>query len=53
MLKGLQPGNNGIWEMSFQRTLTGGLELNLEYTGRVSENQNVVHYGGVQVRWTF
>jgi len=53
MLKGLQPGNNGIWEVSFQRTLTGGLELNLEYTGRVSENQNVIHYGGVQVRWTF
>ena len=53
MLKGLQPGNNGIWEVSFQRTLTGGLELNFEYTGRISENQSVVHYGGAQVRWTF
>jgi hypothetical protein len=53
MLKGLQPGNNGIWELSLQRTLTGGLELNIDYTGRVSENQSVVHYGGVQVRWTF
>jgi hypothetical protein len=53
MLKGLQPGNNGIWELSFQRTLTGGLELNLDYTGRVSENQSVIHYGGIQVRWNF
>ena len=53
MFKGLQPGNNGIWSLSFQRTLTGGLELNLDYTGRVSENQSVIHYGGIQVRWTF
>ena len=53
MLKGLQPGNNGIWEVTFQRTLTGGLELNFNYTGRVSENQKVIHYGGIQVRWNF
>jgi hypothetical protein len=53
MLKGLQPGNNGIWEAAFQRTLTGGLDMSINYTGRVSENQKVIHYGGVQVRWNF
>jgi len=53
MLKGLLPGNNGIWETTFQRTLTGGLEMSLNYTGRVSENQKVIHYGGIQVRWNF
>ena len=53
MLQGLQPGNNGIWSLSLVRTLTGGLELNVEYTGRVSENQSVIHYGGIQVRWSF
>ena len=53
MLKGLLPGNNGLWEATFQRTLTGGLEMSINYTGRVSENQKVIHYGGVQVRWNF
>jgi hypothetical protein len=53
MLQGLQPGNNGIWSLSLVRALTGGLELNMEYTGRVSENQSVIHYGGIQVRWSF
>jgi hypothetical protein len=53
MLKGLQPGNNGIWEAAFQRTLAGGLEMSLNYSGRVSENQKVIHYGGIQARWNF
>ena len=53
MLQGLQPGNNGIWSLSLVRALTGGLELNIDYNGRVSENQSVIHYGGIQVRWSF
>jgi hypothetical protein len=53
MLNGLQPGNNGIWEATFQRSLTGGLEMSINYTGRVSGKQKVIHYGGVQVRWNF
>jgi len=53
MLQSLQPGHNGIWSLSFQRTLSGGVELNLEYSGRVIGNQKVVHLGSMQVRWNF
>jgi len=53
MLQGLLPGHNGVWSIHFQRSITGGIDLNLEYSGRVSENQDVVHVGGIQVRWNF
>jgi hypothetical protein len=53
MLQGLQPGHNGTWNLLFQRTITGGIEVNLEYAGRVSENQSVIHTGGLSVRANF
>ncbi len=53
MLQGLQPGNNGTWTILFQRSITRGIELNIEYSGRVSEKQAVVHTGGLQVRANF
>jgi len=53
MLQGLLPGHNGVWSVLFQRSISGGVDLNLEYSGRVSENQDVVHIGGIQVRWNF
>jgi len=53
MLQGLQPGHNGIWSILFQRTLSGGVELNLEYSGRLVESQDIVHLGSMQVRWNF
>ncbi len=53
MLQGLLPGHNGVWSILLQRTITGGVDLNLEYSGRVSEKQDVVHVGGITVRWNF
>ena len=53
MLQGLLPGHNGTWTVLFRRSITGGIELNLEYSGRVSENQAVIHSGGLQVRANF
>jgi len=53
MLQGLLPGNNGTWTVLLQRSITKGIELNLEYSGRVSENQAVIHTGGLQVRANF
>ena len=53
MLQGLYPGHNGTWTLLFQRSITGGIELNLEYSGRVSEKQAVIHTGGLQVRANF
>jgi hypothetical protein len=53
MLQGLLPGHNGTWNLLFQRTITGGIEVNLEYAGRISESQSVIHTGGLSVRANF
>jgi hypothetical protein len=53
MLQGLLPGHNGTWNLLFQRTITGGIEVNVEYAGRVSEKQSVIHTGGLSVRANF
>jgi hypothetical protein len=53
MLQGLLPGHNGTWTLLFQRSITSMIELNLEYSGRVSEKQAVIHSGGLQVRANF
>ncbi len=53
LLQALQPGKNAGWSLQFQRELAGGIELNLEYSGRVSGSQAVIHTGGLQVRANF
>ena len=53
MLEGLQPGQNALWEVSYQRTIAKYLQLNLRYNGRVSEDVPVIHTGSVQVRAFF
>lgn len=53
MLEGVQPGTNGIWEMSFQRSLGKYLQVSVNYNGRVSETANTVHAGSVMMRASF
>jgi hypothetical protein len=53
MLEGLQPGKNSTWRLLVQKNLTQYLELNLNYQGRKSENNPVVHIGSVQLRAYF
>ena len=53
ILEGLQPGKNGLWEVTYQRTIAKYLQLNLRYNGRVSEDNPVIHTGSVQVRAFF
>ena len=53
MLEGLMPGNNASWAVQFQRNLTNVLQMNLNYTGRISEGTKAVHTGGVQLRAVF
>lgn len=53
MLEGLQPGQNSTWRLLVQKNLTQYLELNLNYQGRKSENNPVVHIGSVQLRAYF
>lgn len=53
MLAGLMPGKNATWTVLFQRRMNNNLQLNLTYNGRVSEDSQVVHLGGIQLRAFF
>ncbi len=53
MLNGLQPGRNGTWELILRKRIAGGIELNLRYEGRISENEPSVHTGMLEVRASF
>lgn len=53
MMEGLRDGNNLVWQLLFQRSLNSYLELNLQYSGRKSEDFDAIHTGSVQVRVKF
>lgn len=53
MLEGLQPGTNLTWLVGMQKRLTSFLDLNLNYSGRKSEDTKTIHTGNVQLRATF
>jgi hypothetical protein len=53
MLEGLQPGTNLTWLVGMQKRLTSFLDLNLNYSGRKSEDSKTIHTGNVQLRATF
>jgi hypothetical protein len=53
MLEGLNPGNNAIWNISWQRQLGEQMEMQLNYEGRTSENTKVIHLGRAEVRYIF
>lgn len=53
MLEGLQPGTNLTWLLGMQKRLTSFLDLNLNYSGRKSEDTKTIHTGNVQLRATF
>src|SRR6056297_1592520 len=53
ILKGLKPGKNGTWELSFQKGLYKNLDLRLNYQGRISEEKEAIHTGQVELRANF
>ena len=53
LLDGLQPGSNLTWSAGFQRTISNGIQLNLTYEGRKSNEVRTIHTGGLQVRAYF
>jgi len=53
MLDGLSPGTNITWTVLWQRNLSNNLQLNLNYSGRKSEDLRTIHTGGMQLRAFF
>ena len=53
MLEGLKAGDNATWSLSYQRNISGNLQLTLNYEGRKSQSVNTVHVGSVQLRAYF
>lgn len=53
MLEALKIGNNFTWSLSFQRNLSKNMQMNLNYSGRKSEETKAVHTGGIQIRAFF
>ena len=53
MLESLMPGKNMTWRLLLQRNLTTYLDLNINYSGRKSENSQTIHTGSVQLRAFF
>ncbi|MGY8926902.1 MAG: hypothetical protein ACKVJC_06370, partial [Flavobacteriales bacterium] len=53
MLEGLKPGLNYTWNLSYQRSISKNLQLSIQYNGRKSEGNSIIHAGGMEVRAFF
>jgi hypothetical protein len=53
MLQGLKKGVNTTWSASVRKSLSGSLQLSLNYNGRKSESTNTIHTGTVQIKAFF
>ena len=53
LLQGLQPGDNYLWNISFDRQLSKSLRMNLSYEGRKTGDAPVAHVGRAQVAAVF
>ena len=50
MLDALQKGTNWLWYINWERRLSKGIELSLEYEGRKPGDNPVVHTGRMSIR---
>ena len=53
MLESLQAGNNYLWNLTYQQSLTSNLQMSFSYDGRKSKNSRMIHNGGLQIRAIF
>jgi hypothetical protein len=53
LLEALQPGTNLNWSVNWQQRLGNGLQLTMQYEGRSSQGQPVIHIGRMQVTALF
>ena len=53
ILEGLKTGKNYVWSVMWFKRITKYLQLELNYSGRKSEDNKIIHSGGVSVRAIF
>ena len=53
MLGGLTAGNNFIWNATYQTQLFEYLQLNLQYEGRLTNDNRLIHNGFLQLKALF
>lgn len=53
LLRGLQNGQNFVWNINLQRQISKSIQISAQYDGRKSENSNIIHIGRVQARYLF
>lgn len=53
MLRGLQPGQNGTWNLVLQKTVRKSILISLNYSGRISEDNPLIQTANVQVKAFF
>ncbi|MDO8365578.1 MAG: hypothetical protein Q7T20_02190, partial [Saprospiraceae bacterium] len=53
MLEGLQDGKNFLWNLTLDRQLSKSMQLSLNYEGRKTGENRVVHVARAQVRAVF
>lgn len=53
MLEALRPGINYTWTIGYQKTVSKNLQITFQYLGRKSENNRIIHTGGMEIRAFF
>lgn len=53
LLNALRPGNNFTWSFNLQQKITEGFQISINYEGRKSTEQDVIHIGRMQVSALF
>ncbi len=53
LLEALRPGSNYTWNLNLQQRVADGLQISINYEGRKSSNQDVIHIGRMQISALF
>lgn len=53
MLESLKTGKNYTWNAGYQRSISKNLQISIQYNGRKSELNKIIHSGGMEVRAFF
>ena len=49
LMEGLNDGNNFVWGINYNNKLKNNLQINLQYSGRKSENSGIKHIGNMGI----